>query len=147
MINRRNFVWEDTGTVRIMVHGHRPPTNEEWETFLSRTVREVNGQFTATERRGAVIYSRGAMATPHQRNQLRKLDFSSGRLPRLVLMTDSLVARGVATAIGWLVPALKDFHALPLDQVDEAARLLSPIVSDQIEFKRTLARLLAQLDE
>lgn len=147
MTPRRNFVWDDTGTIRIMVHGHAPPSDEEWELFLSRTVREINGQFKWSERRGALIYSKGAMATPRQRNQLRKIDFSEGRVPTLVLMTDSLVARGVATAIGWVVPSLKDFHALPLAQVDEAARLLSPLVSDQVEFKRALARLLAQLDE
>lgn len=142
----RNFVWEDTGTVRVMVHGTNPPTDEEWQQFLAATVREVNGQLRASERRGAVIYSRGAMATPKQRTQLRKLDLQSGRLPTLVLMTDSMLARGVATAIGWVLPSLKDFHALSLSEVDEAARLLSPLLSDQGEFKRALARCLAQLD-
>lgn len=113
---------------------------------MSRTVREINGELKASQRRGAVIYSQGAMATPRQRNQLRKLDFGAGRPPTLVLMTDSPIARGVATAIGWIVPSLRDFHALSLSRVDEAARLLSPIASDQIEFKKVLARLLKELD-
>lgn len=142
----RNFVWEDTGTIRVMVHGTSPPSDEEWQHFLASTVREVNGQLKASERRGAVIYSRGAMATPKQRTQLRKLDLDSGRVPTLVLMTDSLLARGVATPIRWLVPSLKNFHALSLSEVDEAARLLSPLLSDQGEFRRALARCLSQLD-
>lgn len=147
MKNRRNFVWEDTGAVRIMVHGQHPPTNEEWKEFLSSTLREVNGQYQADERRGAVIYSKGAMATPSQRNELRKLDLSSGRLPTLVIMTDSAIARGVVTAIGWIVPSLRNYHSLSLAQVDEAAELLTPVLSEQFQFKRALARLIALVDD
>ena len=129
-----------------MVHGSKPPSDEEWNAFIARTVREVNGRWVASERRGAVIYSKGGMATPRQRNQLRKLSLDHGHIPTLVLMSDSRFARGVATAMGWLVPSLKNFHALSLSQVDDAAALLTPIGSEQKEFKCTLAELVSKVE-
>ncbi len=139
------FVWADTGSIRMMVHSELPPTDEEWEGFMANTVRQVDGKWVAPERKGALIYSRGGMATPRQRRQMSKIDLT-GNLPTLVLMTDSRLARGVATAIGWVTPSLKNFHALPLNQLDEAARLMSAIPSERAEFKVILGRLLDTLD-
>ncbi len=140
------FVWHDTGSIRIMVHGYQPPTDEEWSRFMAETIQRSDGEYRYADRKGAVIYSRGAMATPRQRNELRKLKVAGRHLPTLVLMTDSRFARGVATAVGWLVPALRNFHAFPTSQVDEAAAVLSRSMAEQQEFKETLAALLRKLD-
>ncbi|HET9956446.1 MAG TPA: hypothetical protein VFQ61_18200 [Polyangiaceae bacterium] len=138
------FVWADTGSFRIMVHGEEPPTDEEWARFMAATVREVEGQLRAPERKGAVIYSLGGMATPKQRRELQRLQFA-GPPPTLVLMSDSRFARGVATALGWLMPSLKNFHALALQEVEKAASLLSAHAGERSEFKHVLAELLREL--
>lgn len=145
-MGRANFVWFDTGSFRIMAHSEAPPSDEEWVRFMAATVREVDGRLRAPERKGAVIYSRGGMATPRQRRELHRLDFTNGPPPVLVLMSDSAFARGVATALGWLLPSLKSFHALSLHQVDEAAALLSAHAGERSEFKKVLSALLRELD-
>lgn len=129
-----------------MAHGEAPPSDAEWARFMAATVREVDGRLRAPERKGAVIYSRGGMATPRQRRELHRLEFKNGPPPVLVLMSDSAVARGVATALGWLLPSLKRFHVLSLHQIDEAATLLSAQAGERAEFKRALLTLLRELD-
>ncbi len=147
MAPRPGFLWADTGSIRIMMHGEHPPSDEEWQRFMAATIREIDGEVTFSERTGAVIYSRGGMATARQRNDLRRVDLSnSKRMPTLVLMTNSRIARGVATAIGWIVPALRDFHTFRLDQVDDVAQLLCKSRLEQQEFKAVLGSLLQRLD-
>lgn len=146
LMGRANFVWSDTGSFRIMVHGEAPPSDEEWSRFMAETVRDVGGRLRAPDRKGAVIYSRGGMATARQRRELNRLEFTNGPPPVLVLMSDSALARGVATALGWLLPSLKSYHVLSLHQLDEAAALLSAHAGERAEFKQVLSKLLQEID-
>jgi hypothetical protein len=98
--------------VAIAVHDEVPPTDEEWE----RWVEYFRGR---TEGRALVETHEGAGPNAKQRKVLAER--TRGIDLRAAILTDSLVARGIVTAIAWLgIPQ----RALPPGQYQQAGDFL-----------------------
>ena len=85
----------------IAVHDSKPPTEEEWERWLDlcrlREGRDMR----------CLVDTRGGGPDPRQRKQLaevlQKLD------GRSAIVTDSLLVRGIITALAWLGAPVRGF--------------------------------------
>jgi hypothetical protein len=94
--------------VYTLVYGADPPTDEEWSQCLAM-FRERTGQDTR-----CIVQTRGGGPDAKQRKVLA--DTMRNEDTRVAVMTDSIVARGILTALAWLgLPqcgfALNDLHA------------------------------------
>jgi hypothetical protein len=89
--------WALSGSVFVIVHGPKPPTDAEYQATLQAYGKHL-GRF-----RGILIHSDGGAPNSAQRKQTT--DFWEGRnLPKTAIMTSSSIARGVMTALNWFFP-------------------------------------------
>jgi hypothetical protein len=118
--------WRVVSNVLIVMHGRRPPSDERWgELLLATTHAQLNGSRTPIARRAILIYSLGGLPTTTQRSQLKQVKApASDALPPIVLLSNSPLARGVLTALGWVVPSLRSMRTYPLEQREAALRCL-----------------------
>jgi hypothetical protein len=111
--------------VVLAVHDAAPPTDDEWLRWIALCL----------ERKGAelrvMVESLGGGPSPKQRKELA--DLLSGEDLRSAILTDSIVTRGVVTAISWLNISLRAFE---LDQHQAAANYLG---LSQAELSEALA--------
>lgn len=110
--------------VHVVIHDARPPTDDEWESYLAqlRERRDSHPRF--------FIESYGGGPDAKQRRALAEVVDKDAM--RVAVLTDSIVARGILTALAWLglpqrafaIGAQREAIAfLELDE-DEAERLL-----------------------
>ncbi|HET6331755.1 MAG TPA: hypothetical protein VFG30_01010 [Polyangiales bacterium] len=98
--------------VAIAVHDSVPPTDDEWERWMLF----YQGR---TEGRALIESYEGAGPNAKQRKALA--DRTQGIDLRAAILTDSLVVRGIVTAIAWLgIPQ----HAFPPGHFQQAGEFL-----------------------
>jgi hypothetical protein len=96
----------------IAVHHTRPPTDEEWDRWVALCATQ-EGPIRV------IVESHGGAPNAKQRKALS--DALAGRDLRSAILSDSIVVRGVVTALAWLGVALRAF---PLDDYASMAAYL-----------------------
>ncbi len=83
------------GDLHIVVHGDVSPSDEEWNLYLN-VLRAARPRM-----RRVLVSTTGGAPSPRQRRSL--LDaMGEGRPPTTAVVTGSVVARGVVTALAWI---------------------------------------------
>jgi hypothetical protein len=108
------------GRTFIVAHGRDNATPEEWSAFVHALESELPNVS------GVLVFTAGATINARQREQIELLT-KRGDL-RMAVLTDSVMARGVVTALSWFNVQIKAFaphdeqHALDHLQVAPAER-------------------------
>lgn len=113
--------------VLVVVHTRNPPADEEWTPFV-----QIHGLST-TER--CLVLTLGGGPNSRQRSQLVN-ELRERPVPTTVL-TDSVVVRGIVTALSWLGHQTR---AYPTRQFREAVRRL-----DRSHLEEALTKALLEL--
>lgn len=114
--------------VGVAVHDNVPPTDEEWARWIA-----LSRDSGLMEGRALIESEHGAGPNAKQRKQMAEAIL--GRDIRASILTESLVVRGIVTAIAWLgIPQ----RAFPLGHYDEALNFLE---LNDTERERALAEL------
>lgn len=88
--------------VLLVVHGHEPPTDDEWETYLGQVKLVV-----ATGRPRAMAVTEGGAPSLSQRTQLNRILRGTRALGAVV--SDSSFVRGIVTALSWFNHGVRSF--------------------------------------
>jgi hypothetical protein len=95
--------YELAGTLLVLVHGERSPADTDWDDYtdaLRAHAHEITGVLVATD---------GAGPDGRQRVKLNDLVRQRGGSFPTAVVTGSVVARGIVTALGWFNPKLRAF--------------------------------------
>jgi hypothetical protein len=90
-----------SGKTFIVAHGRESPTPEEWSAFLKAMELDLPNL------RGILVFTAGGSLNARQREQIELLT-TRGNL-RVAVLTDSVVVRGVVTALSWFKVQIKAF--------------------------------------
>jgi hypothetical protein len=97
----RTLRYELAGTLLVLVHGARSPSDVDWDDYvLALGASRVTGLLVATD---------GAGPDGRQRVKLNDLVKQRGGSFPTAVVTGSVVARGIVTALGWFNPKLRAF--------------------------------------
>lgn len=122
------------GRVLLGVHHQCPPTDEEWARWIALTLDPyAHGVRTLVES--------GGNSGPNAKQRKALAEALQGVDIRSAILTDSLVVRGIVTAIAWLNVSLKAFAP---DQQREAADYLGLDASERDWAFAELRRLRAE---
>ena len=127
------MAWAGEGRLLVSVHGPDNPSVEEWNEY----VEWVLARETPLDQLRTLVRSYGGGPSAVQRAQLTDRMSPDGK-SKVVLLTDSLLVRGVGVAMSWFNPALR---ILGPQQVDEALDYLELDGSEAKEARRLLERL------
>jgi len=122
------------GRVLLGVHHESPPTDEEWARWIALALDpSADGVRTIVESSGN--------SGPNAKQRRALADALGGADIRSAILTDSLVVRGIVTAIAWLNVSLRAFAP---DQQREAAEYLGLDASERAWAFAELHRLRAE---
>lgn len=95
------MAWAHAGRLSVVVHGKSSPSSLEWSRFLNdnRSLRDLR----------VLVCTYGGSPDGKQRRELMEDAFYGG-VPT-VIMTDSVIARGIVTTLNWFNPNMR---AVPL---------------------------------
>ena len=130
----QNLFIEIQGRVVIMVHNGLAYTPEEWRSIVALASRADLGDLRV------LVFDDGGSINSAQRAEL--VEAMGGRMPMAAVMTDSVVSRGITTAIGWFKPGIKAFAA---DHFDKAGGYLGLSDAESTLARQTAERLQGQL--
>lgn len=134
----RTMLFEVGDTLAITVHTAANPSDEEWDAMLD-ALRKRNGDYRGLK---VVVLSKGG--GPDVRQRQRLVNVMKGMSPPTALLTDSLVARGIATAMSWFRTDLTVFATSR--RADAYAKLgLSAALAQKAD--ATIHRFLRELGE
>ncbi len=133
----RTMLFEIGDKLGITVHGRASPSDEEWDSLLSAIAKKADLQAVRV-----VVLSKGGGPDAQQRR--RMIVVMKGFHPPTVLFTDSVMVRGIATAMSWF---RKDLIIHPTTKRAEGFRQLG--LSDAVAQKAnaTIERFLRELGE
>jgi hypothetical protein len=92
------------GNCLMLVHPEIPPSDQDWDKYLEFLDQQRSDKVRL------VVSTRGGGPSAAQRGRLRDVvnRYPTKILPTAIL-TASVVARGVMTAISWFIPGLEAF--------------------------------------
>lgn len=126
-------LYRRVGRVFVGVHGETNPSEADWADMM-KAMRSAVGL-------GCVlIYSAGATLNATQRSEAAAAIKKHNA--RVVLITDSILARGAVTAIGWIAGSIKAFSPAQLQQ---GINYLQLSTLERSQVQSTVAELRAQL--
>lgn len=132
------LLFERVHDLLILVHGTENPRDVEWDVYL-RFVQET--QRGPAPLSGLLVCTWGGAPNAVQRRAV--LAAAEPRPSATCVCTDSVIARGVVTAMSWL--NRQPMYAFRLDEVDLALDTLKVPREQRCEALAVLARLQAQL--
>ncbi len=88
--------------VLLVVHGHEPPSDDEWEAYLAQVKLVV-----ATGRPRAMAVTEGGAPSLSQRTQLNRILRGTRAIGAVV--SDSGFVRGIVTALSWFNRGVRSF--------------------------------------
>jgi hypothetical protein len=126
------------GNCLILVHPEKPPTDAEWDSYLA-FLEENRG-----DRVRLLVSTQGGGPSAQQRTRLRTvIDRYPGKKLTTAILTESMVARGMVTAISWFMPGLQAFspNQMPsaLDYLGIPRALETEITRTILQLRRSLA--------
>lgn len=130
-------------TLVLCTHGDRAPSDEDIERYLQRL---ATPDFSAI-----LLHTRGGHPTPKQRARIAEFWETCGRpIPHVAVLTDSVVARTVLTAMQWIMRSLS-IKAFSADEVPAALQWLQAdappfVVSETIAGMHAALRMSADQD-
>jgi hypothetical protein len=89
--------WAIVEAIGVIVHGSGTPSKEEWQQWLTEYRRR------SSELDGVFIYSFGGGPTSAQRTQLLQIVDNLQHVPPTIMVTSSVMARGIITALSWFI--------------------------------------------
>jgi hypothetical protein len=109
IIVRPNFAYGRVDRFIIVVHGETAPTDEVWKEYLDYTFNHATSRDIVRH----LVMTRGASPTSSQRKALQEraavlLDENPISV-RAAIVTPSTFARGIVTAISWIIDAPRAF--------------------------------------
>lgn len=123
------------GRLLLGVHYQHPPTDEEWARWIALAL-DPSAEGVRT------IVESGGSTGPNAKQRKALAEVVQGVDIRSAIMTDSLIVRGIVTAIAWLSVSLRAFAP---DQQREAADYLGLDASERAWAFAELRRLRAEL--
>jgi regulator of extracellular matrix RemA (YlzA/DUF370 family) len=117
--------------LRIAVHHTSPPTDEQWDRWIA-LCSEQDGPIRV------VVESHGGAPNAKQRRALS--DALAGRDLRSAILSDSIVVRGVVTALAWLGVSLRAFPLHDYPSVAAYLGLSNDELTGAIEQLRSLRK-------
>jgi hypothetical protein len=142
MVVRRNFAYGRVDRFVVVVHGTEPPTDEVWREY-------IEGTFQGAAARDVVrhlVVTEGASPTSAQRKILQEkiaefLDADPMSV-RAAIITPSTFARGIVTAISWIVDAPKAFAP---EKLEDAMQYLGIPLNHVAEIRDMVNELRTEL--
>jgi hypothetical protein len=139
---RKNFAYGRVDRFVVVVHGDEPPTDDVWKEYMDYTFSGANARDVVRH----LVVTEGASPTSAQRKLLqeRTADFldADPMSVRAAIVTTSTFARGIVTAIGWIVDAPKAFAP---DKLEDAMRYLGIPMNYYEPIKTMVATLQGEL--
>jgi hypothetical protein len=111
------------GRVLLGVHHRSPPTDEEWARWIALAIEPSPGGVRT-------IVESGGSSGPNAKQRRALAEALQGVDIRSAILTDSLVVRGIVTAIAWLNVSVRAFAT---EQQREAADYLE-LAADECEW-------------
>ena len=120
-----SMVFERAGGTMVVAHGPANPSDAVWDAYVA-TMAELRSQVGR-----ALVFTAGGSPNAKQRANLGQ---HAGKI-RAAILTDSIVARGVVTALSWLgvsiaafppaqVTGAMDYIGVPFDERELVQRTL-----------------------
>lgn len=102
----------------ILVCGVAPPSDQDWGQLASVMGKNLHDR--------ALVLSLGGGPSAKQRKQL--MDASHGRAAQIpcAILTDSVMVRGITTAISWFVPEVRSFRPEEIEPALQYLRVTTP---------------------
>lgn len=100
----------------VVVHGDEPPTDAEWSLYVADGVRWI------PELRGFLVVSDGGGPSSRQRREMERALTGAGQMPRIALVSSSLLGRGIGVAVSLFNANLRTFRPDDLDRALEYLR-------------------------
>ena len=111
-----SFAYGNCGTILVYCATAHIPSDDDFQLWLTRLRKyDFDGLMVYAEYNGGL--------SPQQRQALARC-WEGQVVPGTVMMTDSAIARGVLTAMRWLIPKCKRVEAVPLHDFSGAATAL-----------------------
>jgi hypothetical protein len=132
----RVFLYEFVGRVMVYVGGARPPGDEQWDAYLNHLRRHVKAHPECP----SIVWPGAAPISAVQRKQLADTMPKNGRT---AVLSDSVVDRGIVTALSWFIDGIKAF---PLFREDEALAHLQLKEDEAAAVLEAGRRLRSQMD-
>lgn len=111
------MAFQAVDSIMILVHGTEPPTDHEWDALIA-TPDVVR----------VLVWTPGVGPNARQRQRMKSA--VGGRATRTGVVTPSLMARGIVTALGWLGT---DVRAFAPPEMDAALRFVgADAVADEV---------------
>jgi hypothetical protein len=130
----RCIAWSHFGRTLLVVQAPGIPSDADWAEFLADSDRDPGEVI--------VILTDDTKLSPKQRAEVQAWQERHGT--PCVLVTDSMVARGVAKALSWFRVKITAFAQRDLDRALDRAQVRA---SDRAAAKELIARLTAALNE
>lgn len=132
------MLFERVRDLLVLVHGVQNPSEAEWNAYVEYARAGIYGDKPLTR---LLVTTLGGSPNASQRRAL--LIAGGSKLVPTCVCTDSTVARGVITAIGWLASA--PVHALSLGDIEPALHLLDVPAQHHPAVIAVVQRLQSQL--
>jgi hypothetical protein len=130
--------WERCGSTFVIAHSDTAPTNEDYDQTLSGYHQHL-GLFNK------ILISSGGGA-PNSSQRKKTTEFWKGKIvPKTAIMTSSRMARGVITALGWLMPS-SQMVGVDFDDFPSAFRYLELPVDQHSKVIQVVIRLRKELE-
>src|SRR5262249_44104350 len=97
----RTMAYRRVGHTWVVVQGRDGPRPAEWNEYIAELEASV------PDVRGVLVFSGGGSLNARQRQQVEKL--FSGTSTLTPVLSDSLLVRGVVTALGWFNVQIRSF--------------------------------------
>jgi hypothetical protein len=133
------FTVLDDRTVIYALHPSAPPNNADWDRYVDMVAAAVASQNAVFDRLLGFTVTDGGAPNAAQRKRLVDR-VMQGQRPRAVIITDSILVRGVVTAFSWL--ARTEFSVFKPSDIRQALREVrlpaDVVLSDLREIQRDL---------
>jgi hypothetical protein len=122
-----NMAFEAHGDLIVGVHNASPPSAAEWDGWMA-TCQPLDPRQVKV-----LVFTDGGGPNAHQRDLWNK--YLDGAKPRLSVVTDSTIARGIITAMRWLNNEMRAFA--PEKSVRAIAHLRLPVEPEDLVSRTT----------
>ncbi len=97
-------------SVMLLVHRREAPTDPEWDVYIGECKRLLE---EAPSGLRALVVTEGGGPTVDQRRRLNEM--LAGRAARAAIISESIMIRGIVTAMSWWNPLIKSFRKQELE--------------------------------
>jgi hypothetical protein len=134
----KTLAFGKAGDCIVFVSGKEPLDNREWDAYA----RFLQVELVPGARTSCLIFTEGSGPTAAQRQLLNEVLAPVVHNAKAAVMTSSVLARGIVTAMSWIYPVYKAFSPT---ETDEAIHFLGLAQQATPEIKQLLHKLRMEL--